>query len=64
MNLSFTQVIEEVTTGVLIRAPATVTEVPGANRSTEKPESSVSNVSDDDEETLQEMQNRLQALRS
>lgn len=55
------KVIEEITTGALIKAPATVTEVPGAIG--EKPGTSIS-LSDDDEETLQEMQSRLQALRS
>ncbi|XKL66344.1 hypothetical protein PGB90_009764 [Kerria lacca] len=57
------KVIEEITAGALIKAPATVTEVPGTSNSKEQGETSVVDQSDD-EETLKEMQNRLQALRS
>lgn len=57
----FIQVIEEITTGTLIKAPATVTEAPGSSKTKVNEPAAESS---EDEESLKEMQSRLQALRS
>ncbi|KAK7604493.1 hypothetical protein V9T40_005679 [Parthenolecanium corni] len=55
------KVIEEITTGTLIKAPATVTEAPGSSKTKVNEPAAESS---EDEESLKEMQSRLQALRS
>lgn len=59
MCFEFYQVLWEITAGALGTAPAAVTETPG----TSKDQREVPEVEEDPDE-LEEMQNRLEALRS